>query len=77
MEEFLRRKLESTLKRFYRISKEDLQMPNHLVGVRRKLLKLEFNNVSDLLGARKLLMPIVESNKARRETADSYVEVSL
>jgi DNA polymerase epsilon subunit 1 len=52
-------------------------MPNHLVGVRRKLLKLEFNNVSDLLGARKLLMPIVESNKARRETADSYVEVSL
>lgn len=59
------------------LEKEDLSLPNHLLGLKRKLIKLEFNNVSDLLAARKVMFPIVEENKKKIETEDSYAELSL
>ncbi|KAH8888486.1 DUF1744-domain-containing protein [Thozetella sp. PMI_491] len=59
-----------------RIEKEDLQMPNHLMGYRRTLLELRFANVTDLLAARRDIMPIAESNKKNMDAIDTYAEVA-
>ncbi|CAN6606997.1 DNA polymerase epsilon catalytic subunit A [Trichomonascus vanleenenianus] len=77
VEEFLRRKLEGFHKNTERLVKDDLSLPNHLLGIKRNLIKVNFNNVSDLLTARKELRPIIDRNKRKQETAESYEEVSL
>lgn len=59
-----------------RIEKEDLQMPNHLLGYRRTFLELRFANINDLLAARKDLMPIAEKNKKSMNAIDTYAEVA-
>ncbi|KAF1810697.1 DUF1744-domain-containing protein [Eremomyces bilateralis CBS 781.70] len=76
VEEWCRRALDGALKDVKRVEKEDLQMPNHLLGYRRVLLKLSFANVSDLLTSRKILMPIAEKNKKRMNAMDTYAEVA-
>lgn len=50
-------------------------MPNHLLGYRRTFIRLEFNNVSELLNVRKVLMPIAEKNKKNVNAMDAYAEV--
>jgi DNA polymerase epsilon subunit 1 len=59
-----------------RIEKEDLQMPNHLLGYRRTFLELRFANVNDLLAVRKDIMPIAEKNKKNMNAIDTYAEVA-
>ena len=76
VEEWCRRKLEGAIKGTKRVEKEDLQMPNHLLGYRRTFLQLNFANVSDLLGARKIIMPIAEKNKKSLSAMDTYAEVA-
>lgn len=76
VEEWCRRKLEGTVKGIKRIEKEDLQMPNHLLGYRRQLLQLNFANVGNLLGARKIIMPLAEKNKKNMNAMDTYAEVA-
>lgn len=50
-------------------------MPNHLMGYRRTFIKLEFDNVSELLNVRKILMPLAEKNKKNVNAMDAYAEV--
>lgn len=57
-----------------RIEKEDLKMPNHLLGHKRTFLEVRFCNVGDLLAARKDIMPIVERNKKSINSLDIYAE---
>ena len=76
VEEWCRRKFEGLVKGVTRIEKEDLQMPNHLLGYRRILLQLVFENVSDLLGVRKAILPIAEKNKSGMNAMDTYAEVA-
>ncbi|PWW72129.1 DUF1744-domain-containing protein [Tuber magnatum] len=76
VEEWLRRKFEGIIKKTSRLMKEDLQMPNHLLGYRRTFIKLEFANVTDLLAARKVLMPIAEKNRKNVNAMDAYAEVA-
>ena len=59
-----------------RIEKDDLQMPNHLLGYRRTFLRLSFENVSDLLSVRRDLMPIAEKNKESMSAMDTFAEVA-
>ena len=59
-----------------RIEKEDLQMPNHLLGYRRIFLELRFANVNDLLAARRDIMPIAEKNKKNMNAMDTFAEVA-
>ncbi len=75
VEEWLRRKFEGLVKKTSRVAKEDLRMPNHLLGYRRTFVKLEFTNVADLLAVRKVLMPIAAKNKKNVDVMDTYVEV--
>ena len=76
VEEWLKRGFEGLVKTIIRIDKEDLQMPNHLLGYRRTFLQLSFANVSDLLSVRKTVMPIAEKNKSSLNAMDTYAEVA-
>lgn len=76
VEEWCRRKFEGIVKGVKRIEKEDLQMPNHLLGYRRGFLQLSFHNVGNLLEARKTLMPLAENNKKNMNAMDIYAEVA-
>ena len=76
VEEWCRRKFEGLVKGVKRIQKEDLQMPNHLLGCRRTFLRLSFENVNDLLAVRKVIMPIAETNKKKCNAMDTYAEVA-
>jgi DNA polymerase epsilon subunit 1 len=76
VEEWIKRAGDGVVKRVSKVEKEDLQMPNHLLGYRRTLLKLEFANVTDLLAVRKVVMPIAEKNKKNVNAMDTYAEVA-
>lgn len=76
VEEWCRRKFDGIVKATSRVVKEDLQMPNHLLGYRRTFLRLAFENVGDLLAARKILLPIAEINRKKISATDSYAEVA-
>ena len=76
VEEWCRRKFEGLLKAVKRVEKEDLQMPNHLLGYRRPFLQLSFHNVGELLEARSSLMPLAESNRKNMNEMDTYAEVA-
>ncbi|EXJ93729.1 DNA polymerase epsilon catalytic subunit A [Capronia coronata CBS 617.96] len=76
VEEWCKRMFEGLVKSVSRVSKEDLQMPNHLLGYKRTFLKLTFANVSDLLSVRRTIMPIAEKNKEKVNAMDTYAEVA-
>ena len=57
-----------------KIQKEDLSLPNHLLGLQRTLLELRFLNVTDLLAARREIMPIAERNRKNQSAKDAYAE---
>ncbi|RKF72361.1 DNA polymerase epsilon catalytic subunit A [Golovinomyces cichoracearum] len=64
------------VKSLKKIEKEDLKMPNHLLGYKRVFFELRFSSVGDLLAARKDIMPVVERNKKMISTMDLYAEVA-
>ncbi|KAF2266189.1 DNA polymeras-like protein epsilon [Lojkania enalia] len=76
VEEWCRRAFEGLVKSIKRLQKEDLSMPNHLLGYRRAFLQLNFVNVRDLLAVRKVISPIVEKNKKKLNAMDTYAEVA-
>ncbi|KFG87369.1 DNA polymerase epsilon [Metarhizium anisopliae] len=63
------------IKTIRRVEKDDLNMPNHLLGYRRTFLELKFANVSDLMAARRDIMPVAEKNKKNMNAMDAYAEV--
>ncbi|CCC12927.1 hypothetical protein SMACR_06069 [Sordaria macrospora] len=64
------------VKSIRRVEKEDLKMPNHLLGYRRTFLELRFHNVQDLMSAKRDVMPIAEKNKEGMDAMDTYAEVA-
>jgi DNA polymerase epsilon subunit 1 len=54
------------------IDKEDLDLPNHLIGMKRKYLKLRFYTVDDLMKAKRDIMPVVKRNKEREKSKSVY-----
>ncbi|KAG6911037.1 hypothetical protein DXG01_005453 [Tephrocybe rancida] len=75
IEEWLNKKYEGLIYRITRERKEDLKLPNHLMGHRRLYLQLHFRNVSDLLNVRRELLPLALANSAKRDAVDAYAEV--
>jgi len=63
--QLLQRKFDQVGMTIVACDKEDLDMPNHLSGKLHRFLRLSFNNVSDLMEVRSVLMPLVERNKQR------------
>lgn len=78
VEESLKKLLEEfNAKSVSREVKDDLAQPNHLIGLKRPLIKLVFHNVSDLLGAKRFLAPIVKENQSKRDTRDVFQVLSI
>ncbi|QRW08330.1 DNA polymerase epsilon subunit 1 [Ceratobasidium sp. AG-Ba] len=75
VEEWLMKKYEGVILRTNRVKKEDLKLPNHLLGHQRLYLQLQFANVSDLLAVRRELMPLALANAAKLSAVDAYAEV--
>ncbi|TDL20354.1 DUF1744-domain-containing protein [Rickenella mellea] len=75
VEEWLRKKFEGLIARISRERKEDLKLPNHLLGHRRLYLQLCFRNVSDLLTVRREVVPLALANGAKLDAVDAYAEV--
>ncbi|KAG6010556.1 DNA polymerase epsilon catalytic subunit [Claviceps maximensis] len=67
---------DGVVKSVRRVEKDDLSMPNHLLGYRRTFLELKFANVNDLMAARRDIMPIAEKNKKNMDAMDAYAEVA-
>ncbi|KGO42172.1 DNA-directed DNA polymerase, family B [Penicillium expansum] len=76
VEEWCRRTFEGIIKKFKRLQKEDLDLPNHLLGYRKTYIKLSFANVSNLLEVRRTLLPLAEKNKKNESAMDAYVEMT-
>lgn len=64
------------IKSLKKIEKEDLQMPNHLLGYRRTFFECRFRNEGELMAARRDIMPIAEKNKKEMNAMDTYAEVA-
>ena len=75
VEEWLRRRYEGLIHSIHRETKDDLKLPNHLVGHQRLLLKLEFLNVNDLLAVRKELLPLAQEAQSKLSAVDTYADV--
>ncbi|KAL9943158.1 DNA polymerase epsilon catalytic subunit [Verticillium nonalfalfae] len=77
VEEWLKRVPgDGCVKTIKRVEKEDLKVPNHLLGYRRPFLELRFLNVNDLLAARRDIMPIAAKNKKNVDVMEAYAEVA-
>ncbi|XP_077864309.1 DNA polymerase epsilon catalytic subunit A-like [Saccoglossus kowalevskii] len=72
---FLTRKYQGVLSTLETMPKEDLDLHNHLVGLKRNYLKLSFLTVSDLNKVKRDLMPVVRKNKEREKSSDSYTSL--
>ncbi|KAI3405326.2 POL2 [Candida oxycetoniae] len=73
VEEWMRKYLENChVKSFGRVVKEDLSLPNHLLGLKKSLIKLTFHNIQDLLAARRMLTPIIKDNQMNKESRDMF-----
>jgi len=75
IEEWLNKKYEGLICRIVRDKKEDLKLPNHLMGHRRLYLQLCFHNITDLLTVRRDIVPLALANGAKRDAVDAYAEV--
>ena len=75
IEEWLHKKYEGLIFRIVREKKEDLKLPNHLMGYKGLYLQLCFRNISDLLTVRRDIVPLALANSAKRDAVDAYAEV--
>ena len=72
MTSFLSRKLSGRLAGIDMVDKEDLDLPNHLVGLKGRYLKLRFSSVEDLIKAKREVMPAVRKNREREKSRTIY-----
>ena len=54
------------------VDKEDLDLVNHLVGIKARFLKLRFHSVEDLIKAKRDIMPAVRKNREREKSCSVY-----
>ncbi|KAG7263406.1 hypothetical protein CRUP_007412, partial [Coryphaenoides rupestris] len=69
---FLSKKYQGRVAKLETIPKEDLDLPNHLVGLKRNYIKLYFNTVDDLIKVRREISPAIRKNREREQSNDSY-----
>ena len=72
MTSYLSRKLSGHVSEIEMVDKEDLDLPNHLVGLRRRYLKLQFASVDDLMRAKREVLSAVRKNRDRDKASSTY-----
>ncbi|CAH3120153.1 unnamed protein product [Pocillopora meandrina] len=69
---FLNRKFGGLIASIETVAKEDLDLNNHLVGLKRNYIKLSFLTVNDLMKVKREIMPAVRKNKEQAKTNAAY-----
>jgi len=69
---YLTKKYGSLIKTLNQVYKEDLDLKNHLVGLKQLYIKLEFLTVNDLTKVRKDLVSAVRRNREREKNASVF-----
>uniref|UniRef100_A0A2K5D0A6 DNA polymerase epsilon catalytic subunit n=1 Tax=Aotus nancymaae TaxID=37293 RepID=A0A2K5D0A6_AOTNA len=69
---FLSKKFQGKIAKVETVPKEDLDLPNHLVGLKRNYIKLSFHTVEDLVKVRKEIFPAVKKNREQDHASDMY-----
>ncbi|XP_075389510.1 DNA polymerase epsilon catalytic subunit A isoform X1 [Tenrec ecaudatus] len=72
---FLSKKFQGKIAKVETVPKEDLDLPNHLVGLKRNYIKLSFNTVEDLVKVRREISPAVRKNREREHASDTYTSM--
>nr|XP_023689121.1 DNA polymerase epsilon catalytic subunit A [Paramormyrops kingsleyae]XP_023689122.1 DNA polymerase epsilon catalytic subunit A [Paramormyrops kingsleyae]XP_023689123.1 DNA polymerase epsilon catalytic subunit A [Paramormyrops kingsleyae] len=72
---FLSKKFQGKAVKLEILPKEDLDLPNHLVGLRRNYIKLSFNTVDDLVKVKREILPAVRKNREREKSNDAYTSM--
>ena len=67
LQQYLFRSFEEKTTKVEVLEKVDLSMPNHLAGLKKKVIKLSFKNVQNLLSVRGELRKVVQKNKAKEK----------
>ncbi|XP_061869836.1 DNA polymerase epsilon catalytic subunit A-like [Colius striatus] len=69
---FLSKKFQGKIAKLETVPKEDLDLPNHLVGLKRNNIKLSFDTVDELVKVRKEISPAVRKDRERDAASDVY-----
>ncbi|OAY51429.1 DNA polymerase epsilon catalytic subunit A [Manihot esculenta] len=72
VEAYLRRRYESQIADIEIVEKEDLDLKNHLSGLRKLYLKISFSTVQQLMDVKKDLLHVVARNQEKFDTAEAY-----
>ncbi|KAG9339579.1 hypothetical protein JZ751_023470 [Albula glossodonta] len=72
---FLSKKFQGKVAKLEVLPKEDLDLPNHLVGLKRGYIKLSFNTVDDLVKVKREITPAVRKNREREKSNDAYTSM--
>lgn len=72
---YLGKKYIGLLTRIEHIKKEDLDMPNHLIGIQQNFLKLSFPNSTSLNKVRREIMSAVRKNREREKSNTDYIKL--
>ena len=54
------------------VEKKDLDLPNHLMGPKRRYLMLHFASVEDLIKAKQEVMGTIRKNREKEKTSSTY-----
>jgi DNA polymerase epsilon subunit 1 len=72
VESLLLRKYEGIIVEIETVEKEDLELLNHLSGLKRTYLKLVFYSVQGLMKVKKDLFQKIQTNKSRKKQMEHY-----
>nr|CAD7258615.1 unnamed protein product [Timema shepardi] len=72
---YLTKKFGGSLTKVEVMTKEDLDLPNHLIGLKQTYLKLSFLTVTDLVKVRRELISAVRKNREREKNNTYYTEM--
>ncbi|XP_018571015.1 DNA polymerase epsilon catalytic subunit A [Anoplophora glabripennis] len=73
--EFLIKKFSGVIGKIETVTKEDLDLPNHLIGLKQKYIKLSFANQTDLIKVRKEILKVVRKNREKENKNSYYTEM--
>ncbi len=75
VEEFLRRTFGKEVSQVATVDKEDLELVNHLSGLKRRYVKVSFLTIQALLSVRGKLMGKIKKNRRRLGIEETYADM--
>ncbi|KAH7561206.1 hypothetical protein JRO89_XS10G0191000 [Xanthoceras sorbifolium] len=75
VEAYLRRRYERQIADIVIVAKEDLDLKNHLSGLRKSYLKISFDTVQQLMDVKKDLLHVVERNREKFDASEAYESI--